>query len=370
MKRKTRKTPVEVRRRQAGVLLGMSAAVAAGPVKSSRAEKPLAAASATFSAEVLPDAETGWGIVVLRAREGAKRGLEVRVSPSAGSNLFSFQIDGVELLHQPEKMADLALQRSGTPVMFPTVNRVRDARMTFEGRAFVFEPNNGKNFIHGLARRRPFQVSALASKPGREATASTTLEWDDKQPEWARFPIKHRLTLGYTLRKQALLISYRVDNLDGARLPFGIGFHPYFRIPGPREDVVIKAPVDQRMEAVEYLPTGNLIAVEKGDAYDLRAGVPLAKLTLDDVFLGMTPKHAASFVYGKGGPRVSLGGSEPFTHLVVFTPPDKPFFCIENQTSSTDAHNLWERGKKAESHLLVIPPGGHHEGVVTWSVQR
>ena len=329
------------------------------------------AASATaFVAEVIPDRATGWDLVVLRYRDPATptRSLEVQIAPHAGSNLFSLKVDGNELLFQPAKLADLAEQKAGTPLMFPTVNRVRDARMVFEGRGFAFEPNSGKNFIHGLARRRPFQIGPLAAK-GDRAVAETVLDWDEKQPEFSRFPIKHRFTLTYTLRKASLGISYRVENLDQARLPFGFGLHPYFRIPARREDVTITAPLGKRMEAVEYLPTGALLPVE-GTPYDLRGGVPLAKLALDDAYLGMTPDKAAAFRLADSGLRVTLAGTADFTHLVVYTPPDKPFFCIENQTSSTDAVNLFAAGKKREAHLQVVAPGKSASGTVTWTVRR
>jgi dipeptidase D len=55
---------------------------------------------------------------------------------------------------------------------------------------------------------------------------------------------------------------------------------------------------------------------------------------------------------------------------VVFTPWDRPLFAIENQTSSTDAHNLWDQGKKRESHLLVLEPGARGGGFVEWRLRR
>jgi aldose 1-epimerase len=323
-----------------------------------------------FSAELEIDAETGWSIIVLRHHDPAapSQSHEVRVAPAAGSNLYSWTIDGHELLHQPEALADLVHQRAGTPLMYPTVNRVRDGRMTFEGRAFTFEPNLGPNFIHGLARRCPFTVGAL-TKGARAASAETILDWDQQQPDWARFPIKHRLTLTFTLRKSAVAISYRVDNLDASKLPYGFGLHPYFRIPGPRDEVTVTAPLAKRMESEELLPTGALLSVA-GTPHDLRRPISLAGLQLDDVYLGMTPEKVAAFELGASGPRVTLGGSAAFTHLVVYTPPDRPFFCLENQTSSTDAHNLWARGKKREAHLLVVGPGKSGGGEVTWTVRR
>jgi aldose 1-epimerase len=351
----------------------MSAVVASATASGrARAQPAVESAAATgFSAEVVPDAGTGWDIIVLRYRDKASptQGMEVKVAPAAGSNLFSWKVDGVEMLAQPAQLADLKDQRAGTPLMFPTVNRVRDAHMVFEGREFSFEPNNGKNFIHGLARRRPFQVGTVAAKGASAASAQVFLDWDEKQPDFPRFPLKHRLTLTYTLRKGSLQIGYRVDNQGDARLPFGFGLHPYFHIPGKREDVTVTAPLEKRMEAVDLLPTGNLLPVAKTD-YDLRKPRPLSALALDEAYFGMTPDKAAAFTLADTGLRVQLGGTADFTHLVVYTPPDKPFFCIENQTSSTDAVNLAGRGKKREAHLQVVPPGKKAAGEVTWTIRR
>jgi aldose 1-epimerase len=351
------------RRSKAAVVLGVSM-MAGAPAA------PAAQAPAAFSAEAETDRETGWAIIVLRHQDPAtpSQSHEARIAPAAGGNLFSWQLDGTELLHQPDPLADLIHQRAGTPLMYPTVNRVRDGRMSFEGRQFTFPPNAGPNFIHGLARRCAFTVGQL-SKGARAAAAEIFLDWDERQPDWSQFPIKHRLTLTFTLRKSALSIGYRVDNQDASKLPYAFGLHPYFRIPGPRDQVTVTSPLTKRMQAQEFLPTGELLAVA-GTAHDLRRPLSLAGLALDDVYLGMTPEKVVAFTLGPDGPRVTLGGSPEFTHLVVYTPPDRPFFCLENQTSSTDAHNLWARGKKREAHLLVVAAGKSGGGEVTWTVRR
>ncbi|HEY0714076.1 MAG TPA: aldose 1-epimerase [Polyangia bacterium] len=316
---------------------------------------------------LLPDRETGWSLIRLRLVDAS--GIqEAAIAPAAGSNLFSWSVDGEELLLQPARLWDLREHHAGTPIMFPTVNRVRDSRMSFEGRDFVFEPNLGSNFIHGLARHCRFEVTALYTTADA-AVAETTLDWNATQPAFARFPIRHRLTLRYHLDASGMRIGYRVENLDDARLPYGFGLHPYFRVPGRREDVTIAAPLDAHMEADAWLPTGAILPVE-ATAFDLRRGATLSALNLDEAYVGMAPGKAASFALGPGKLTVQLSGSEQFTHLVVYTPADRGYFCIENQTSSTDAHNLWARGKTAESHLLVVGPGQTDAGEVHWAIVR
>lgn len=315
-------------------------------------------AAAVTGSSVDEDAGTGWNVIVLRHGD-----LEARIAPEAGANLFSFKVGGQELLLQPPKLADLAQQRAGMPVLFPTPNRVRDATMTFEGQTFHFKANNQKNFIHGLARDRPWTVKPLDK--GRPS-ATLVLDWDERQPEWSAFPIKHRLTVTYALAARGLTIGYQVDNLDRRRLPYGFGLHPYFRIPGERKDVTITVPLEQRMEAALLLPTGKLLPVA-GTPFDLRRATSLDSLALDDVYFGLTPAARPRFRYASGL-EITLTASREFTHMVVFTPKGRPLFALEDQTCSTDAVNLWAQGKKRESHLLVVEPGQSGRGQVEWTV--
>ena len=52
---------------------------------------------------------------------------------------------------------------------------------------------------------------------------------------------------------------------------------------------------------------------------------------------------------------------------MVFTPSGKPIFCMENQTCSTDAHNLYNRGLVDESSLIVLGSGEKHAGWITFT---
>jgi aldose 1-epimerase len=302
--------------------------------------------------------EDGFEVVALRAAS-----LEARIAPHAGANLFSLQVEGVELLAQAPSLGELAMSPAGTPVLFPMPNRVRDGAFEFDGRRFSFEPNSGPHYIHGLVRRRPWALAPLAA----EASASLSIEWDAAQPEFARFPVAHRLTLSFALSADGLVIEYRVDNHGPGRLPFGFGLHPWFRVPGPREDVRLEVPAAQRMETEEKLPSGRLLELD-GTPFDLRRPTSLAGLDLDDVYVGL--EAPPTFEWREPGIRVTLGSSPDFTHLVVFTPPGRPVFCIENQTCSTDAHNLHARGLVHEAHLQIVEPGGAARGGVSWKIER
>jgi aldose 1-epimerase len=323
-----------------------------------------------FSVQKQTDAPSGVEVIVLRHedRRSPERSLEARIAPAAGGNLFSLRIGEDELLVQPPSLGELATSPAGTPILYPTPNRVRDARFEFEGRRFEFPPNSGANFIHGLVRRRPWQSEApRADRKG--ATARLWIEWDASQPDFAQFPIEHRLSVTYTLGSRGVRIAYAVENRSQSRLPFGFGVHPWFRVPGERRDVFLKVPAARRMEAEDKLPTGKLISVNK-TAFDLRKPTSLEALDLDDVYFGMTPDAIPAFEWRDRKIRMTLAASREFTHLVVFTPPGRPTFCIENQTSSTDAHNLHARGFTREAHLQVVGPGKTARGTIDWKISR
>jgi aldose 1-epimerase len=323
-----------------------------------------------FSARREIDPESGREVAVLRCGDprGTAGDLEARVAPHAGANLYWLTAGGEQLLEQPPSLTELAHAPAGTPIMFPAPNRVRDAAFVFEGQRYYFEANSGPNFIHGLVRRRPWQMEEPESG-AEHAAVSTWIDWDDRQPDFPSFPVAHRLTVKYTVRRGALAVEYAVANRAAGRLPFGFGLHPWFRIPRERAAVWLKVPVSQRMEAEDRLPTGRLLPVA-GTPFDLRRPTSLEGLDLDDVYLGARPAAPAWCEWRDRGLRLSLGASAEFTHLVVYTPPGKPVFCLENQTCSTDAHNLHARGQVEQSHLQIVEPGATARGSLDWRIRR
>jgi len=71
----------------------------------------------------------------------------------------------------------------------------------------------------------------------------------------------------------------------------------------------------------------------------------------------MSADKPAVIYYDILGVKLTLTASAFFTHAVVYTPPSRPFFCVENQSCSTDAHNLHAQGLLKEAHLAVLKPG-------------
>lgn len=90
--------------------------------------------------------------------------------------------------------------------------------------------------------------------------------------------------------------------------------------------------------------------------HDIQKPVALERLDLDDVFYGMKPEQPAWFEAHEKRIKVTLQASEEFTYMVIYTG-NPEAFCMENQTCSTDAHNLHTMGYESEAHLLIVKPG-------------
>ncbi len=309
-----------------------------------------------FSHHIDKHAGCGWDYVHLQCVDGdtGKERAAVELAPEGGANLFGFSVDGTDYIVDFTQEAGQELL--GSPVLYPTPNRVRNATFEFEGDVFTFAANDGTNFLHGLVKDSPWVYDEpVVADDG--ICVTTRIAFEPGTEIFRRFPIRNTLEIKLTLRPDSIRYDFTVTNSDEKRrLPHGLAIHPYFPIIGPRESIRIQVPATQWMEAENLLPTGRLLDLQDGPA-DMREPTPLSELDLDDVFWGMESRKPATIFYDSIGKKVTLTASEFFTHAVVYCPPDKSFFCLENQTCSTDAHNLYNRGLTNEAHLSILNPG-------------
>jgi aldose 1-epimerase len=299
----------------------------------------------------------------------------LEVWPALGFNAYRWAVQAgglKELLYaDPDLFGTGKSTRSGIPVLFPFPNRIRAGTFTWNDRTYQLPltGDGGKSAIHGFACRSAWHVideGADANSAwltgefqlGRDAPAAL--------PCW---PADARLRSTHRLLDNRLRIEATVDSADAKPLPFGLGYHPYFALAAfGGEQAIVLATGQRFWELQDNLPTGVQRPVE--GPRDLRAGVPMSGLTLDDVLtdLAAAPDDAVSGVgllgvirNPAGGAALRLYGSPDFRELVAFTPPHRQAICLEPYTCTTDAINLQQAG--IDAGWKVLPPGQSWQGV-------
>jgi len=296
------------------------------------------------------DSATGTQIFVL------KQGSTVaRFAPSKGANVFSIEVAGIEYLRTPADMYRFEGSEHGTPVLYPTPNRVRNATFRYDGKQFTLEPNFGSHRIHGLVIDRPWRVVATETTDTM-AYVRSAIAFEPGSALYRQFPFAHELYLQITVTESTVRWAYEVDNRLGVEaVPFGFGLHPYFLYQGSRDDTFVTLPATHRMAAEDALPSGQLIPASDLD-YPLGEPMSIAGRVFDDVFWGMRAGEPAVIDFRDRNRKVELAASGEFTHVVLWTE-NVPVLSVENQTSSTDAHNLHAAGFEEAAHLQVCGAG-------------
>ena len=308
--------------------------------------------------------------------------VRAEVWPQWGFNCLRWQLrqaDGrwADILYAaPDWEANPVPTRSGHPILFPFPGRLRGGKLAAGGKEYQLPLNDStkQHAIHGFTPRNPWRVTDWN---GDEDFAFVTGQFNlakDLPAAVAQWPSDFNLNVTYRLYRDRLRVDATVENLGREALPFGLGYHPYFRLPGVHDpDVgghVLQANVGELWEAEDSLPTGWRKEVPKD--LDFRDPTPIGATPLDHVFTGVTGEttrlgglvELAVLSHPAAMGRVRFLGDANFRELVLFTPPHRQAVAVEPYTCSADAPNLAARG--IDSGWRTIPAGGEWESAVEY----
>lgn len=297
----------------------------------------------------------------------------IEVWPAHGFNCLRWRTGGRDLLYSAAEWLDNPVPtRSGVPILFPFPNRIRDGVFTFHGRTYELPKNDSTkaNAIHGFAPRNPWRVSGYG--------ADTTGAWVhgdfqisiDAPNAAGLWPGDGLLSVVYRLGPDRLRIEMRVRNTGDGPFPFGLGLHPYFRVPGD-EHVnrgVLHAPARSLWPLADNLPTGEKKPLP--DELNWNRPRTIGGTQLDTVYgdLGAIREEPGGLLLrgtlghvNRTG-RLELWTTADFRESVLFTPPHRKAVCLEPYTCVTDAANLRARG--IDAGWRELPAGGQWAGVV------
>jgi len=292
---------------------------------------------------------------------------EIWIVPGHGMNLCMYKVNNLTIIEfDPHEIRESFY---GTPLLYPTPNRVHEGKFKYNGEEYLQIKNGKLITIHGLLYNESFNGVKI-SKTDNSISVSAYVNFAEKNHLYKAFPFKHRLNVKYTLDKSGVRFDYEIENSEQElSIPFGIALHPSFSKIDGEEETVIRAPYEYSYETTESLiPTGELLAVN-GET-NLSEYVAVGTLDLNTVFTGNKNNEYAAIKYSKSGIKLTLKSSDDFSHVVIYTPKGKRFFCIENQTCATNAHNLYSQGMEEVSGLKFVEPNSKFGGFVEFVTEK
>jgi aldose 1-epimerase len=322
----------------------------------------------SFRWETEKDENYGLKIISLlyKEQDNPSHNLEIKISPTIGCSMCEFKVGSDSVIKYNPNVINK--QRFfGNPILYPTPNRVRGCAFDLNGIRYKQAKYGKERLSHGLVYDEEWQYD-LPLIQEDFVIFKTWIDFFENNPMFEAFPFKHRLTVDFKLEKTGIMVIYSVDNWDVKDLPFGFALHPFFEKLSGENGTLITIPTDYVMESTpDCLPTGRVLEVEN-TPFDIRTPSAVGGLNVDHNYIGLKSNIPSSISYENKPFYLTLDTSDEFTHIVLFTPPKENFFCIENQTCSTDAHNLYNKGFKEESGLIFVSPGHVHQGYIKYSV--
>lgn len=267
-------------------------------------------------------------------------GNRLDVWPALGFNAFRWSASGADLLDCDPTFFEIQKPtRSGFPILFPFPNRIRDGRFSHDGRSYQLPLNDPtqRNAIHGFALNEMWTAEAIVG----DSDAILRGRIDLQMPLW---PASARLTVEYRLGVNSLHVVARVESLDRP-LPFGLGYHPYFRVePFGGGEAIVRVAANEILELVDSLPTGRRLSPDPSK--DLRRGLAFAGLSLDDAYTSLTggAGPVATLTHPNGSRQLEMFVSPEFRDFVAFIPPHRRSIALEPYTCTTDAINMRDSG--------------------------
>ncbi len=289
--------------------------------------------------------------------------LRLVIAPAAGASVVALERRwaGAWLpILRPTPAADIEAGKSSAMASFvlaPFSNRIRDARFRFAGRTFALVPNTPEGHaIHGDVRKRPWTVVAQSAERLRCAFAS-------RAHADIAFPVPYESSLEARLEADTAVLELALRNVGTTPMPAGLGHHPYFRrtLLDPGEQVALAATLAAVYEGL--LPEGPPRALHPEEDFSRSRALPTHGF--DNCFAGFAGH--ARMLWPGSGIGLDLSADPVFSHAILFTPPDQPFFAFEPVSHVNDGFNLMARGI-AGTGVVVLAPGEGLTGRISFRI--
>jgi aldose 1-epimerase len=268
--------------------------------------------------------------------------LRLAVRPDLGGCIAGLWHRDTPVLRSTEPAQLTSARLAGSFPLVPYSNRLGYRRFRWKGHDYTTLPNFGDSphSVHGIGWMRPWEVT---SHSGIDLALRLVHEGD------AHWPFAFEAQQFFSLTPQALVAQMVITNTAALVQPVGLGWHPYFP-KRARSRVHIEC-------SDRWDPDAAQLPVRKVAQPGIDADV--AHLDFDNGFDGWTgPARIRD-------EKFSLQLSSTLQHLVVYTPQDKDYFCVEPVSHVANAIHMAD---PAAHGLRSLQPGESFEASMTLEV--
>ena len=260
-----------------------------------------------------PDIDAPSGALELRAGN-----LRLALRPDLGACIAGLWLGLQPVLLSAEPASLGSAWPSGCFVLVPYSNRLGGRRFDWQGQGYTTALNNPRSLhsMHGVAWGRRWQTLS--------ASATTAELAYQHQPD-ADWPFAFTAVQRFELAAGHLQLHLSLHNTDARPQPAGLGWHPYVpKRPGSHLQVALNG--RWATDPASDLPSHRVA----------QAGIDAKVGSLDfdhcfDGWPGVAQLRDEALL-------ITLRSDLPY--LVVYTPQDKPFFCVEPVSHVNNALNM------------------------------
>jgi aldose 1-epimerase len=267
----------------------------------------------------------------------------VAVAPHKGGVLTHWTVAGRAILYARGPVHTDPLQSACFPLV-PYSNLIAGGGFWFDRRFYPLARNHPREPepIHGDAWLAPWEIV-------QRLRDCLILAYQHDGS--TGFPFRYRVLQRISLAPGRLTIVLRLSNTDSGAMPAGLGLHPYFRKPPATR---LQALHGGRWVDGRLIPDEQFCSAEE-----------LGHDTIDTCFVHWNRR--ASLHWPAERVCISLEASASACALVVYSPRDSDFLCIEPVTNVNDGFNA-AANNIANTGVKTLRPGDNLELSVTLTV--
>ncbi|MEQ8705294.1 MAG: aldose 1-epimerase [Phaeodactylibacter sp.] len=283
---------------------------------------------------------------------------QLKLVPAFGACVIDLRLHGQTVLDTYQTPKEMSINRWAKNVLlYPFPNRLKHGQYEWEGQRYEFPVNDvpTNNALHGFGTEQTMEVAAKEASV-EHAQIRCRFSYDG-QLDYYPFPF--RFEVAFTLRSGALEIGLSVENTGKTALPFGMGWHPYFRISDDLGNHHLHLPPCEMVGVdAEMIPTGKRYEYTTF-SQPRRIGMEV----LDNCFALQQQEGRVQIQLSYADQQLGYWqevGESGFSFVQLFTPPHRTCLAIEPMTCNIDAFNNGEG-------LMRVEPG--EQRTATFGVQ-